>query len=271
MALEHRQAALLELLRARDGAPVSFSELQHAGIEFPASVVSELELAGSPIERCVFRVRDATVVGVRLDPQRDFAAAVAPSLAAEQEPAAGALAPRPGRGRLQSAAWLAPVALLATAAAIAVLVPIGTPRGRDSAARHRASALRAPRASASARAGGAAPTRAVRSQSTTPVSGALAIELEAHGHELLEDGRYSDAVRVLTSAVSATGEQPGDCLQPTSETCLTYAYALYDLGRALQLDGRAAAAVPVLQRRLQIDNQRATVAFALESARAQSG
>ena len=38
--------------------------------------------------------------------------------------------------------------------------------------------------------------------------------------------------------------------------CLTYAYALYDLGRAVRLTGESQAAVPILERRLQIDNQR---------------
>ena len=38
--------------------------------------------------------------------------------------------------------------------------------------------------------------------------------------------------------------------------CLTYAYALYDLGRAVRLSGESQAAVPILERRLQIDNQR---------------
>lgn len=57
---------------------------------------------------------------------------------------------------------------------------------------------------------------------------------------------------------------------PASGTCLTYAYALYDLGSALRLDGYPAAAVPILQRRLQIDNQRATVQAQLELALAQT-
>jgi hypothetical protein len=48
---------------------------------------------------------------------------------------------------------------------------------------------------------------------------------------------------------------------------LTYAYALYDLGRALLLDGDPRAALGVLSERLQIDNQRATVQEELELAR----
>ena len=93
-----------------------------------------------------------------------------------------------------------------------------------------------------------------------PVSPALATELEAEGHGLLEAGRYGDAVPVLKRAVLATGETLGACREPASSTCLTYAYALYDLGRAVRLSGEPQAAVPILERRLQIDNQRWIVA-----------
>jgi hypothetical protein len=105
----------------------------------------------------------------------------------------------------------------------------------------------------------------------TPVPGARAAALEAQGHDLLESGRYVGAVRVLASAVAATGERLGACVEPSDERCLTYAYALYDLGRALQLSGDAAAAVPVLRRRLEIDNQRATVQAELRRASVQAG
>lgn len=43
---------MLEILRGRAGEPVTYVELQSAGIEFPGSVVSELELAGVQIDRC---------------------------------------------------------------------------------------------------------------------------------------------------------------------------------------------------------------------------
>jgi eukaryotic-like serine/threonine-protein kinase len=68
--------------------------------------------------------------------------------------------------------------------------------------------------------------------------------LEARGHQLMLDGDYAQAIGVLHQAVSAA---------PSGS--LTYAYALYDLGRSLRLAGDPAAAVPVLQRRLQIPNQ----------------
>jgi hypothetical protein len=102
---------------------------------------------------------------------------------------------------------------------------------------------------------------------TVPLSPALATELEAQGHSLLESGRYGDAVPVLKRAVLATGETVGACLEPANSTCLTYAYALYDLGRAVRLNGEPQAAVPILERRLQIDNQRSTVVAELQLAR----
>jgi len=66
--------------------------------------------------------------------------------------------------------------------------------------------------------------------------------------------------------VRASGQSLGACMEPTTEACLTFAYALYDLGRALRLNGQAAAAVPVLSRRLRIDNQRSVVQHELELA-----
>ena len=119
-------------------------------------------------------------------------------------------------------------------------------------------------------AGGARPPSARRSTPpapSVPVSAALATELEAQGHSLLEAGRDADAVTVLKRAVLATGESLDACLEPASSTCLTYAYALYDLGRAVRLSGEPQAAVPILERRLQIDNQRSTVVAQLQLAR----
>ena len=67
---------MLDALRRAAGAPVSYAELREAGVELPASVVSELELAGVTIERCFGEERGA--VGVRLDPANDPAARPTP-------------------------------------------------------------------------------------------------------------------------------------------------------------------------------------------------
>jgi serine/threonine-protein kinase len=72
--------------------------------------------------------------------------------------------------------------------------------------------------------------------------------LEAQGHQLMDGGNYTQAIPVLQHAVAQAA--------PSS---LTYAYALYDLGRSLRLAGDPRAAVPVLWRRLQIPNQTGTV------------
>ena len=260
--------ALLELLRQRQGAAMSFAELYRAGIEFPASVASELELVGAPIERQPVLTGGVSRPGVRLDPS--YQPVAANQARSEDEPA-----PRIGRRpreRLSRARWPAVAGLVLALAAIgaltvAELAPGGAPRGRPAPARelaaNRPARLPAP---------DVAPPRdrVSRLPAPGPAAPALAAELETQGHELLQRGRYGEAGPVLTRALAATGEQLEDCLQPVTETCLTYAYALYDLARALQLGGDPSSAIPLLQRRLQIDNQRPTVAAELELARAES-
>ena len=59
---------MLERLREAGEQPVTFAELRVGGIDFPAAVVSELELNGYEIERVYDRVRP---IGVRLlEPER---------------------------------------------------------------------------------------------------------------------------------------------------------------------------------------------------------
>jgi hypothetical protein len=96
-------------------------------------------------------------------------------------------------------------------------------------------------------------------QTRAPAAPASAAQLDLRGHALLEEGRYSAAIDELRATLAASGQSSANCTVPTTETCLTYAYALYDLGRALRLDGDPRAAAAVLRKRLQIDNQRATV------------
>ncbi|MGO9321539.1 MAG: hypothetical protein ACLQBY_12150 [Solirubrobacteraceae bacterium] len=259
--LERQQALLLAALRRADGAPVSYAELRDVGIEFPASVVSELELAGVRVERC-YEHADGThrVMGVRLDPAHDLAV---------RGVAVGDMAGRP---------WLAPAAFAVAAGivltlAIVVLTVGGGHGGRSVAPPRPRSAAHFATASISRSASvpAAHPAQTTPAAQTTPVSAVLATQLEARGHELLQIGQPADAVPFLRRALSATGESLGGCLQPASEQCLTYAYALYDLGRALLLSGSPAAAVGVLEHRLQIENQRPTVAAELESARRRLG
>ena len=79
--------------------------------------------------------------------------------------------------------------------------------------------------------------------------------LEARGHQLMADGNYTAAIATLRQAVQAA--DPGS---------LTYAYALFDLGRSLRLAGDPKAAVTVLYQRLQIPNQTGVVRQQLQLA-----
>jgi tetratricopeptide (TPR) repeat protein len=99
------------------------------------------------------------------------------------------------------------------------------------------------------------------------VSPADAAALQATGHEQLAAGRYPQAIGSLLAAIRASGQSLPACMQPTTDACLTFAYALYDLGRALRLDGNPSAAVPVLRERLRIDNQRPVVEQELQLAK----
>jgi hypothetical protein len=257
---------------------VSFAELRKAGVELPASVVSELELAGVAIVRCTTNERGA--VGVRLDPASEPPPPPTPAPGARRTPGARTT----GDGsREQSHAVVGRTALamrakrllalavaLAGLAAVASIGAILTTQGGSG--KRPAPIAKRPHPQVTVAANSAPPPNThtqtpTHPQPPVPVSPALATQLEAQGHDLLEAGQYTDAVPVLKRAVLATGETVGACVEPASTTCLTYAYALYDLGRAERLSGEPQAAVPILERRLQIDNQRSTVVAELQLAR----
>jgi eukaryotic-like serine/threonine-protein kinase len=86
--------------------------------------------------------------------------------------------------------------------------------------------------------------------------------LNEQGYAMIQAGEYGAAVPVLEEAVASFSEGSAD---------LDYAYALFNLGHALRLSGRADEAVSILERRLQIPDQTATVEQELEEARAEAG
>lgn len=90
---------------------------------------------------------------------------------------------------------------------------------------------------------------------------ALGSTLNLEGFEMIQAGRYDEAVPVLEEAVRA--------FPPGSED-LDYAYALFNLGNALRLSGRPEEAIPVLERRLEIPNQTGTVRSELTAARSEA-
>jgi serine/threonine-protein kinase len=86
--------------------------------------------------------------------------------------------------------------------------------------------------------------------------------LNAQGFELMGSGDYAAAVPVLQEAVASWPEDSRD---------LEYAYALYNLGKSLNQAGRAAEAIPYLEKRLTWANQRGVVKQELRLARRNAG
>jgi serine/threonine-protein kinase len=101
-------------------------------------------------------------------------------------------------------------------------------------------------------------TSSTAASSTPPPGtsgGSSADSLEARGHALMVGGSYQQAIPVLRQALAAA---------PAGS--LTYAYALFDLGRSLRLAGDPRQAVQVLWRRMQIPNQTGIVRTELQLA-----
>jgi serine/threonine-protein kinase len=86
--------------------------------------------------------------------------------------------------------------------------------------------------------------------------------LNAQGFDLMQDGRYDEAIPILQRAVDSFPEGTDD---------LNYAYALFNLGRSLRLAGRPDEAIPILEQRLEIPNQTETVQKELDLAKRQAG
>jgi hypothetical protein len=146
--------------------------------------------------------------------------------------------------------------------------PAGHNGAHAGAAAHRAAGVGAKQAARVAAVGdGTAPVARPAAGAPGSSSPAVAGALDLEGHQLLSDGRYAAAIGALTGAIRASGQSLAGCMEPTSESCLTFAYALYDLGRALRLEGEPGAAVQILSERLRIDNQRPVVQHELDLAR----
>lgn len=173
---------------------------------------------------------------------------------------------RPRRGR-----WGALVALLACGVAVGAvaLIALGGDGGKPERGGKQAKSAKPRREQAKSTA--SEPKSEPEPETTTAAAAAPAPEggdstagstLNEQGYELIQAGEYEAAVPVLEEAVSSFPEG-------TEE--LAYAYALFNLGNALRLSGRPEEAIPVLERRLEIPNQTATVEEELEAARAEAG
>jgi serine/threonine-protein kinase len=102
------------------------------------------------------------------------------------------------------------------------------------------------------------PTAATQT-TADPAQGAA---LNEQGFALMGQGDFEGAVSILRKAVASW---------PEDSTELEYAYALYNLGVALNRTGRPAEAIPYLEKRLAWSNQRGVVKKELKLARKNAG
>jgi tetratricopeptide (TPR) repeat protein len=87
-------------------------------------------------------------------------------------------------------------------------------------------------------------------------------ELNNEGFSLMQSGDYAGAVPILQEAVS---------LFPEDSQNINYAYALFNLGKALNRSGNPDEAIPYLEKRLNWSDQRETVQAELDLARRNAG
>ena len=112
--LDQQQTMLLAVLHRAGGEVVSYDELRDAGIEYPASVVAELELSEFPLERS-FGGAPGRKLGVRLD-QRATTPADPPE---DGDEATRTLAPRRVAGRRAGVGLASAAATIARRASLA--------------------------------------------------------------------------------------------------------------------------------------------------------
>ena len=168
--------------------------------------------------------------------------------------------PPPARRHRSGAFALIALAALALAAAAVALLGGGGERPAARSAQAPTSGQRAPTPAAGPR---TAPSRTTPAPASAPAAQTNdPATLNDRGFALMQEGRYGEAIGPLQRAVD------GACGPGAGLTC---AYALYNLGRSLRLAGRPAEAIPILQRRLQFDNQRAAVQAELDQARRAAG
>ena len=86
--------------------------------------------------------------------------------------------------------------------------------------------------------------------------------LNARGKALFDAGDAAGAVPILERAVAS---------YPADSTEIAYGYALFNYAQALRVSGQPEAAIPVLERRMQIDDQLDIVQAELELAQQEAG
>ncbi|HTU88377.1 MAG TPA: serine/threonine-protein kinase [Solirubrobacteraceae bacterium] len=202
-------------------------------------------------------------------PLRAAAAPAPRAQSAPRRPAPSPSPPAPGRRRRRRGPRVSALAALAAAAVVAVALAGTLGGGGSRATRSSVHDQQAAVAKTTTARHSTAPAKPVKTrkphptqtQTVTATSAAAttppptAETLEAQGHQLMTAGNYTAAIPVLRQAIA-----------DASPNSLTYAYALYDLGRSLRLAGDPREAVQVLWQRLQIPNQTGVVRQELQLA-----
>jgi serine/threonine protein kinase len=181
-------------------------------------------------------------------------------------PAAGRVRPAPPRAVRQSRGmprWIPVAVLVAGLLVVAGAIAALTSGGSDKATPPVAQTTHTPAKKPKQKTDTTTTTQQSQTSPSTSTQTAPApaasddpAQMQLQAHNLINQGNYDQAI-AIDKQVVAKG--------PTSD--LTYAYALYDLGHALRLAGRPDEAIPVLQQRMKIDNQRDVVKAELERAK----
>jgi eukaryotic-like serine/threonine-protein kinase len=195
---------------------------------------------------------------VREPPARVSAA---PVTRRQRSRGAGAPALAPARRRAALVAVLAGVAAIAVAAV--ALTGGGDGDGPQTGGGSlQAAPEEAPGGGGEGEEPGSADSAPGSADSRVPVDAGEGARLNDAGFELINQGRYAEAIPVLERAVASFPEGTDD---------LNYAYALFNLGNALRLAGRPEEAIPILRERLEFPNQRGVVRKELSLALAEAG
>ncbi len=235
------------------------------------------------LERAVGRARPAAVESPT-EVTRPLLGAVG-SAPAPRGPAPSAGSPRgpvAARERSGRGGRLALIALALAALLVPLVVLLSSSGGEKKASTPSRAAARPTRRSAPAPRPArptppASPGGTAARSTSTPISApragaspAEAAALQLRGHNLLASDPKS-AIPILEQSKAATGQTTANCRQPSSPACLTYAYALYDIGQALLMTGNPGQAVSVLQERATINTGLNIVLPELARARQAAG
>jgi serine/threonine-protein kinase len=187
-----------------------------------------------------------------------------------REPPIRTFGGKPAERSGPSRGLIAGLAALALAIAAVVLVAAlssggsdNTPASSSTPTKQKTTAQK-PKQKSTSQAQATAPSQTTPAPtSNTPGNPAEGARLDAQGFQLIQQGKYADAVPIERRAVASF---------PSGDTSANYAYALFNLGTALNRSGHPQEAIPYLRKRLSFSNdRRAVVEKELQSAQNSAG